>query len=102
MLSFNLMQSLNLAKKASRFMQRNVSSSSVLMANVSDPIQQLFLDKIREYKSKFDSKSFDPSVDKGYNADLEKISKQFDIGSGEDPTKFPSVKFDEAKIDPQI
>lgn len=72
------------------------------MANVSDPIQQLFLDKIKEYKSKFDTKTFDPSIDKGYKADIEKIAKQYSIGPNEEPTKFPSIKFDETKIDPQI
>jgi len=102
MLSFNLLQKLNANGSASRFVRRNISATSVLMANVSDPIQQLFLDKIREYKGKFDSKTFDPSIDKGYKADLEKIGKQYNIAPNEDPTKFPTIKFDEPKVDPQI
>jgi F-type H+-transporting ATPase subunit 6 len=102
MLSFNVLQRLNSNGAANRFVRRNISSSSVLMANVSDPIQKLFLDKIKEYKGKFDSKTFDPSIDKGYKNDLEKISKQYDIGPNEDPTKFPSIKFDEPKVDPQV
>lgn len=101
-MSFNLMQKLNVSGVASGFMRRNVSASSVLMANASDPIQQLFLDKIREYKGKFDSKSFDPSIDKGYKADLEKIGRQFNISPNEDPTKFPTIKFDEPKVDSQV
>lgn len=96
------MQKLNANGSVCRFVRRNISSSSVLMANVSDPIQKLFLDKIREYKGKFDSKTFDPSIDKGYKADLEKIGKQFSIGPNEDPTKFPAIKFDEVKVDPQV
>lgn len=102
MQSFNLLQKLNVARTVNRFVRRNVSASSVLMANVSDPIQQLFLDKIKEYKSKFNTSTFDPSVDKGYKADLEKIAKQYNIGSNEEPTKFPTIKFDEPKIDPQV
>lgn len=101
-MSLKVMQKLNVSGVVSRFMRRNVSASSVLMANASDPIQQLFLDKIREYKGKFDTKSFDPSIDQGYKADLEKISKQFSIAANEDPTKFPNIKFEETKVDPQI
>lgn len=102
MLSFNFLQKSNINGAARRFIQRNISASSVLMANVSDPIQQLFLDKIREYKGKFDTKTFDPSIDKGYKNDLEKIAKQFNIAPNEDPTKFPSITFDEPKVDPQV
>lgn len=101
-MSFNLLRKLNVTGVASRFVRRNISASSVLMANVSDPIQQIFLDKIREYKGKFDSKTFDPSIDKGYKADLEKIGKQYNISPNEDSTKFPTIKFDEPKVDPQI
>ncbi|XP_025203767.1 ATP synthase-coupling factor 6, mitochondrial-like [Melanaphis sacchari] len=102
MISFNLLQKLNVTGSASQFFCRNISASSVSMANVSDPIQQLFLDKIREYKGKFDSKTFDPSIDKGYKGDLEKIGRQYNIGANEDPTTFPTIKFDEPKVDPQV
>lgn len=105
MLSFNLLQKLNVAGSANRFVRRNISATSVLMANdskVTDPIQKLFLDKIREYRGKFDSKTFDPSIDKGYKNDLEKIGRQYNIDSNEDPTKFPTIKFDEPKVDPQV
>jgi len=55
-----------------------------------------------EYKGKFDSKTFDPSIDKGYKADLEKIDRQYNIGTNEDPKKCPTIKFDEPKGDPQV
>ena len=32
--------------------QRNLGSCTVLMQKVADPIQQLFVDKIKEYSSK--------------------------------------------------
>jgi len=102
MLSFNLLQKLNVAGSA-RFVRRNISATSVLMnEKVSDPIQKLFLDKIREYKGKFDTKTFDPSIDKGYKNDIEKIGRQYNIAPNEDPTKFPTIKFDEPKVDPQV
>lgn len=102
MLSFNLLQKLTATPVASQFIRRNISASSVLMTTVTDPIQKLFLDKIKEYKGKFDTKSFDPSIDKGYKNDLDKIGKQFNIGANEDPTKFPTIKFEESKVDPQV
>jgi len=105
MLSFNLLQKLNATGSAGRFVRRNISATSVLMTNeakVTDPIQKLFLDKIREYRGKFDSKTFDPSIDKGYKNDLEKIGRQYNIAPNEDPTKFPTIKFDEPKVDPQV
>ncbi|XP_022166204.1 ATP synthase-coupling factor 6, mitochondrial [Myzus persicae] len=105
MLSFNLLQKLNANGSAGRFVRRNISATSVLMMNeskVTDPIQKLFLDKIREYRGKFDSKTFDPAIDKGYKNDLEKIGRQYNIGPNEDPTKFPTIKFDEPKVDPQV
>lgn len=102
MMSFNLLQKVNATGTASRFVRRNISASSVLMNNVADPIQKLFLDKIREYKGKFDSKTFDPSIDKGYKNDLEKIGRHYNIAPNEDPTKFPTIKFEEGKVDPQV
>ncbi|XP_026807219.1 ATP synthase-coupling factor 6, mitochondrial-like [Rhopalosiphum maidis] len=102
MLSFKLLQKLNVTGSTSQFVCRNISASSVLMANILDPIQQLFLDKIREYNGKFDSKTFDSSIDKGYKGDLEKIGRQYNIGTNENPTKFPTIKFDEPNIDPQV
>lgn len=101
MLSFNLLQKLNANGSICRFIRRNISASSVLM-NEADPIQKLFLEKIREYKGQYESKTFDPSIDKGYKADLEKIAKQYNIAPGEDPTKFPTIKFEEPKVDPQV
>ncbi|XP_027845440.1 ATP synthase-coupling factor 6, mitochondrial-like [Aphis gossypii] len=98
----NLLQKLNVTGSTSQLISSNMSTSSVLMANVSDPIQQLFLDKICKYKGKFDSNTFDTSIDKGYRADLEKIGRQYNIGTDEDPTKFPTIKFDEPKVDPQV
>lgn len=98
MLSFNLLLKSNTTRVATQFVRRNISASSVFMANVSDPIQQLFLDKIREYKGKFDTKSFDPSIDKGYKNDLDKIGRQFNISTNEDPTKFPTIKFEDPNV----
>ncbi|XP_013194247.2 ATP synthase-coupling factor 6, mitochondrial [Amyelois transitella] len=71
--------------------------------SANDPIQQLFLDKIREYKQKSaGGKLVDPSpsIEKELKTELEKLERQYGGGSGVDMTAFPSFKFDEPKLDP--
>ena len=40
------------SKELSAAGRRNIGISAVLLQKASDPIQQLFLDKLKEYKSK--------------------------------------------------
>ncbi|KAG6442020.1 ATP synthase-coupling factor 6, mitochondrial [Manduca sexta] len=88
---------------------RAVTSSVVITRNLAaaqkatDPIQQLFLDKIREYKQKSaGGKLLDasPAIQKELKAELDKLEKQYGGGSGVDMTSFPSFKFEEPKLDP--
>ncbi|KAJ8282227.1 hypothetical protein COCON_G00047460 [Conger conger] len=65
-----------------------------------DPIQKLFLDKIREYATK--SKSSGGLVDAGpeYQKNLsEEMTKLQRLYGGGDLTKFPEFKFPEPKLD---
>ncbi|XP_036400937.1 ATP synthase-coupling factor 6, mitochondrial-like [Megalops cyprinoides] len=65
-----------------------------------DPIQKLFLDKIREYSAK--SKSTGGLVDAGpeYQKNLsEEMTKLQRLYGGGDLTKFPEFKFAEPKFD---
>ncbi|KAL1441578.1 hypothetical protein MTO96_008542 [Rhipicephalus appendiculatus] len=60
----------NLAKQCMVQCKRNYGVSAVLMQKSLDPIQQLFVDKIREYAQKSKSKSemfldADPSITEG-------------------------------------
>uniref|UniRef100_A0A0K8TQT7 ATP synthase-coupling factor 6, mitochondrial n=1 Tax=Tabanus bromius TaxID=304241 RepID=A0A0K8TQT7_TABBR len=72
------------------------------LQKASDPIQQLFLDKVREYKSKSQGgKLVDPTpeIEKELKNELDRIAKQFGGGEGVDMTKFPEFKFVDPKID---
>ncbi|XP_049878244.1 ATP synthase-coupling factor 6, mitochondrial [Pectinophora gossypiella] len=72
-------------------------------AQASDPIQQLFLDKIREYKSKSaGGKMVDatPEIEKEMKTELDKLEKQYGGGAGVDMTAFPTFNFEEPKLDP--
>ncbi|XP_013171125.1 PREDICTED: ATP synthase-coupling factor 6, mitochondrial [Papilio xuthus] len=98
MLSSSLLGGLR-AARSSIVITRNLAAAQ----KATDPIQQLFLDKIREYKQKSaGGKLVDPSpaIQKELKSELEKLERQYGGGSGVDMTAFPSFKFEEPKLDP--
>ncbi|XP_061082010.1 ATP synthase-coupling factor 6, mitochondrial [Conger conger] len=83
-------------------LRRNIGFSAVAFnrAKDLDPIQKLFLDKIRAYDSK--SKAAGGIVDAGpdYQKNLsEEMTKLQRLYGGGDLKKFPSFKFPEPKLD---
>ncbi|XP_046971354.1 ATP synthase-coupling factor 6, mitochondrial [Vanessa cardui] len=87
------------AARTSVMVTRNLAAAQ----KVNDPIQQLFLDKIREYKQKSaGGKLVDPSpaIEKELKTELEKLERQFGGGKGVDMTSFPSFNFQEPTLDP--
>ncbi|XP_018014572.1 ATP synthase-coupling factor 6, mitochondrial [Hyalella azteca] len=94
-------------KSLATFACRNYGVSAVCLQKAVDPIQQLFVDKVREYGQKSKSsggKLVDstPQVEKQLQQELDKVAKQYGGGAGTDMTKFPSFKFEEPVIDGQI
>ncbi|XP_028810325.1 ATP synthase peripheral stalk subunit F6, mitochondrial [Denticeps clupeoides] len=83
-------------------LRRNIGISAVVFnrAKDMDPIQKLFLDKIRDYNTKSKSSGgvvdAGPSYQKNLNEELGKLQRLF--GGGE-LTKFPEFKFPEPKLD---
>uniref|UniRef100_A0A069DNC6 ATP synthase-coupling factor 6, mitochondrial n=1 Tax=Panstrongylus megistus TaxID=65343 RepID=A0A069DNC6_9HEMI len=83
--------------------RRNIGICAPTLQKVSDPIQQLFLDKLREYKQKSSGgKMVDPSpsTDRELKQELLKLATQYGGKEGVDMTKFPDFKFLDAKLDP--
>ncbi|XP_060536917.1 ATP synthase-coupling factor 6, mitochondrial [Cylas formicarius] len=82
---------------------RNLGVFAPCLQKATDPIQQLFIDKIREYKQKSNDgkKLVDPTpeLQKELNQELEKVAKQYGGGPGIDLTKFPTFKFEDPVID---
>ncbi|XP_005168047.1 ATP synthase peripheral stalk subunit F6, mitochondrial isoform X2 [Danio rerio] len=83
-------------------LRRNIGLSAVLFnkAKDMDPIQKLFLDKIRDYNSK--SKASGGVVDAGpvYQKNLaEETTKLQRLYGGGDLSKFPQFSFTEPKLD---
>jgi F-type H+-transporting ATPase subunit 6 len=82
---------------------RNFGIAAPALQKVSDPIQQLFLDKVREYKGKSKGGALfepTPDIEREMKAELDKLSKQYGGGGSVDMTKFPEFKFEEPKVDP--
>lgn len=68
-----------------------------------DPVQQLFLDKLKEYRSKSPNDDLlepSQSVLKELTRELDKLDKHYGGGKGVDMTAFPTFKFEEPKLDP--
>ncbi|XP_075983073.1 ATP synthase, coupling factor 6 [Anticarsia gemmatalis] len=87
------------AAQTSVVITRNLAAAQ----KASDPIQQLFLDKIREYKQKSAGGKLveaSPAIEKEMKTELEKLEKQYGGGPGVDMTTFPAFKFEEPKLDP--
>ncbi|XP_042211783.1 ATP synthase-coupling factor 6, mitochondrial-like [Homarus americanus] len=87
--------------------RRNYGASAVLLKKASDPIQQLFLDKIQDYTKKSSAaggKLVDatPDIERQLQQELDKVARQYGGGPGVDMTKFPEFKFEEPKIDPVV
>ncbi|CAD0194873.1 unnamed protein product [Chrysodeixis includens] len=69
----------------------------------TDPIQKLFIEKIRDYRSRSQNGAFvDPSPDiqKELKFEMTKLDKNYGGGPNVDMTAFPTFKFGEPKIDP--
>ncbi|XP_038574662.1 ATP synthase-coupling factor 6, mitochondrial [Micropterus salmoides] len=83
-------------------LRRNIGMSAVLFnrAKDLDPVQKLFLDKIRDYKAK--SKTSGGIVEAGpeYQKNLsDEVTKLQRLYGGGDLNKFPDFKFSEPKFD---
>nr|ABI52809.1 mitochondrial F1F0 ATP-synthase subunit Cf6 [Argas monolakensis] len=83
---------------------RNYGITPVLTQKALDPVQKLFVDKLREYtqKSKMSGDLFvdpNPVIMKEYEDDIKRAEVQYGGGKGIDMTKFPEFKFADPQLD---
>merc|ERR1712062_581068 len=84
--------------------RRNIGVSAVAAqkaAAVTDPIQQLFLNKIREYKTKSAGGKLvdaNPTVEAALKDELDKVDRVYSA-TGKDMTQFPPFSFTDAALD---
>ncbi|KAJ8975928.1 hypothetical protein NQ317_014888 [Molorchus minor] len=81
---------------------RNIGIFAPCFQKATDPVQQLFIDKIREYNKKNGKSLVEPTpeLEKELKTELEKVAKQYGGGAGVDMTKFPTFEFKDPVIDP--
>merc|ERR1711963_166342 len=84
--------------------RRNIGVSAIVAqkaAEVADPIQQLFLTKIREYKTKSAGGKLvdaNPAVEAALKDELDKVDRVYSA-TGKDMTQFPTFSFTDAALD---
>merc|ERR1712227_1099104 len=98
----NIMMSL---RQSSFFIRRCFSVNTPAAAAAADPIQNLFVEKIREYgdkKSKAGGKLVEASkaTEAELASELDKVAKSYGGGAGVDMTAFPDFKFADPQVDP--
>ncbi|KAM5181939.1 ATP synthase peripheral stalk subunit F6, mitochondrial [Mantella aurantiaca] len=91
-----------LRSSVSVHLRRNIGLTAIAFNKTKelDPIQKIFVDKIRDYKTK--SKGSSTAVDAGpeYQKELnEDISKLQRLYGGGDLEKFPEFRFEEPKLE---
>ena len=100
MLSQSILSSVRVLRTEAR---RSIGIVGPALNKAADPIQQLFLDKVREYKQKSSGgKMVDPNpeIEREMKNELERVAKQFGGDGKVDMTKFPEFKFPEVKLIP--
>ncbi|KAG6934509.1 ATP synthase, H+ transporting, mitochondrial Fo complex subunit F6 [Chelydra serpentina] len=83
-------------------LRRNIGLSAIVFnkAKELDPVQKLFIDKIREYNMKSQKAGGPADVGPEYQKDMtEEIAKIQRLYGGGDMTKFPDFKFEEPNFE---
>ncbi|XP_055338844.1 ATP synthase-coupling factor 6, mitochondrial-like [Paramacrobiotus metropolitanus] len=88
-----------------QILTRNLAVSSVALQKASDPIQQLFLDKAREYNQKSKASGgklvdADDNLQRELDESLARTLRQFGGKTPEEMSKFPSFNFKDPALDP--
>merc|ERR1712012_567192 len=88
------------AEKAAAEKAAAEKAEAAAIANMRDPIQELFLTSIRAYGSSGGLASADSAAQDALKAELERVARQYGIEAGEDVTAFPSFEFSDKPVDP--
>ncbi|XP_075053221.1 ATP synthase peripheral stalk subunit F6, mitochondrial [Mixophyes fleayi] len=83
-------------------LRRNIGLTAIAFNKTKelDPIQKLFVDKVREYRVKSQKTGGTVDASPAYQKDLsEDISKLERLFGGGDLSKFPDFKFEEPKLE---
>merc|ERR1711915_1129994 len=88
------------AAKAAAEKAAAAEAEAIAIANMKDPIQELFLTSIRAYGASGGLANADAATQAQLEAELARVAKQFGGAEGEDMTQFPSLSFSDPDVDP--
>ncbi|KAM9038838.1 ATP synthase-coupling factor 6, mitochondrial [Sarcophilus harrisii] len=82
------------------YFQRNIGITAVAFNKELDPVQKLFVDKIREYKSKRQAAGGPVDIGPEYQQDLDReLFKLKQMYGKADMNTFPTFKFEDPKFE---
>ncbi|XP_043822938.1 ATP synthase-coupling factor 6, mitochondrial-like [Dromiciops gliroides] len=82
------------------YFRRNISITAVAFNKELDPVQKLFVDKIREYKSKRQAAGGPVDIGPEYQQDLDReLFKLKQMYGKADMNTFPTFKFEDPKFE---
>merc|ERR1712083_101223 len=87
-------------KAAAEKAAADAAAEAAAIANMRDPIQELFLTSIRAYGSSGGLAAADAAAQDALQAELERVARQYGIAAGEDVTAFPKFEFKDEPVDP--
>ncbi|XP_076171446.1 ATP synthase-coupling factor 6, mitochondrial [Ptiloglossa arizonensis] len=91
----------HLAFDLPKVLKRNIGICAPALKTASDPIQKLFIEKIREYKSKSaGGKLVDatPEIEKEKKNELERLAKQYGHSDRQKMEQFPTFQYKEPQV----
>jgi len=86
-------------EKAAAEAAAKAAAEATAIANMRDPIQELFLTSIRAYGSSGGLAAADAAAQDALKAELERVARQYGIEAGEDVTAFPKFEFKDEPVD---
>ena len=72
----------------------------IAIANMNDPIQELFLTSIKAYTTAGGLENADPATRVEVQTELARVAKQFGGAEGEDMAQFPELEFKDPEVEP--
>ena len=71
----------------------------IAIANMKDPIQELFLTSIKAYSTAGGLENADQATQAAVQAELARVAKQFGGAEGEDMAQFPELEFEDPEVE---
>merc|ERR1712241_763236 len=78
---------------------KRAEEEELAIANMTDPIQDLFLTSIKAYSSAGGLENADQATQAEVKAELARVAKQFGGTDGEDMAQFPALEFKDPEVD---